>query len=258
MLNFKSVTITTSVIFIGLLVVSLINPISIWWFVSLFFIWFILTALGSGLVGWNYHIKILNANKNATKNHIAITFDDGPNLVFTPQVLALLNSYQAKATFFCIGKHIENHPELFKQIIAEGHTIGNHTYSHANNFGFFKTKKVQAELEKTNRIIKQYSGLSPKLYRPAFGVTNPRIGRAVQNLHLTTIGWNKRSLDTTNLSEEQILKRTIKNLKPGDVILLHDTSDKCVRVLEQLLLFLRDNNFQSVTIDTLFNTQAYA
>lgn len=113
-------------------------------------------------------------------------------------------------------------------------------------------------MEKTNRIIKQYSGLSPKLYRPAFGVTNPRIGRAVQNLHLTTIGWNKRSLDTTNLSEEQILKRTIKNLKPGDVILLHDTSDKCVRVLEQLLLFLRDNNFQSVTIDTLFNTQAYA
>jgi len=115
MLNFKLVTLTTSVIFIGLLVVFLINPISIWWFVLLFFIWFMLTALGSGLVGWNYHIKILNANKNATKNHIAITFDDGPNLVFTPQVLALLNSYQAKATFFCIGKHIENHPDLFKQ-----------------------------------------------------------------------------------------------------------------------------------------------
>lgn len=258
MLNFKSVNLTTIVIFIGLLVFYLIKPISIWWFVLLLIIWFIITALGSGLVGWSYHLKILNANKNGTKNHIAITFDDGPNPQFTPQVLALLKQHDAKATFFCIGKHIETHPELFKQIITEEHTIGNHTYSHANNFGFFKTQKVQAELQQTNSIIKKISGLNPKLYRPAFGVTNPRIARAVTNLNVTTIGWNKRSLDTTNLSEFQILKRATKNIKTGDVILLHDTSEKSVRVLEQLLLFLQDNNFQSVTVDTLFNIKAYA
>lgn len=258
MLNFKSVNLTTIVIFIGLLVVFLIKSISIWWFVLLFLIWFIVTALGSALVSWNYHINILNANKYATKNQIAITFDDGPNTEFTPQVLALLEQFNAKATFFCIGKHIESHPKLFKQILDEGHLVGNHTYSHHNLFGFFNTQKVQAELKKTNDIIKQFSGLSTKLYRPAFGVTNPNIRRAVQNLHLTTIGWNKRSLDTTNLSEEQILKRITKNLNSGDVILLHDSSEKSVRVLEQLLLFLRDNNFQSVTVDALFNIQAYA
>lgn len=258
MLNFKSVNLITLVIFIGLLVVFLIKPISIWWFVILIFIWFTLTAFGSSLVSWNYHIKILNANKNASKNQMAITFDDGPNPEFTPQVLALLKQFDAKATFFCIGKHIETYPELFKQILDEGHTVGNHTYSHSNAFGFFRTQKVQEELEKSNTIIKQFSGLSAKLYRPAFGVTNPNIRCAVQNLNLTTIGWNKRSLDTTNLSDEQILKRVTKNIKSGDVILLHDTRDKSVRVLEQLLLFLRDNNFQSVTVDTLFNIQAYA
>ncbi|SFN49923.1 Peptidoglycan/xylan/chitin deacetylase, PgdA/CDA1 family [Bizionia echini] len=258
MLNFKSINVATLVIFISLLVVFLVNPISIWWFVCLLFIWLMVTALGSGLVGWNYHLKILNSNKNATKNHISITFDDGPNSEFTPQVLALLNKFQAKATFFCIGKHIEIHPEISQQIITAGHTIGNHTYSHANNFGFYNTERVQSELEKTNSVIKELSGLNPQLYRPAFGVTNPHIRRAVQNLNLITIGWNKRSLDTTNLSEKQILNRITKNLKSGDVILLHDTSDKSVRVLEQLLLFLRENNFQSVTIDTLFNIKAYA
>ncbi len=258
MLNFKSVNLTTGVIFIGLLGVFLIKPISIWWFVLLIIMWFTLTALGSSLVSWKYHLKIFNANKNASKNQIAITFDDGPNPEFTPQVLALFQQFEVKATFFCIGKHIETHPEVFKQTINEGHTVGNHTYSHNNFFGFFNTQKVQAELEKTTIIIKQISGLDAQLYRPAFGVTNPNIRRAVHNLNLTTIGWNKRSLDTTNLTEEQILKRITKNLKSGDVILLHDTSEKSVRVLEQLLLFLRDNNFQSVTIDTLFNIPAYA
>jgi len=258
MLNFKSVNLTTGVIFIGLLGVFLIKPISTWWFVLLILSWFSVTALGSALVSWKYHIKIFNANKSASKNQIAITFDDGPNPEFTPQVLALLQQFEVKATFFCIGKHIETHPELFKQTLNEGHTVGNHTYSHSNFFGFFNTQKVQAELEKTTRIIKQISGLDAQLYRPAFGVTNPNIRRAVHNLNLTTIGWNKRSLDTTNLTEEQILKRITKNLKSGDVILLHDTSEKSVRVLEQLLLFLRDTNFQSVTIDRLFNMQAYA
>lgn len=258
MLNFKSVNLTTVVIFIGLLVVFLIKPISIWWFVLLLIIWFTLTALGSSLVSWKYHINILNANINAATNQIAITFDDGPNPEFTPQILALLKQFEAKATFFCIGKHIETHSELFKQILNEGHTVGNHTYSHDNLFGFYNTQKVQAELEKTNKIIKHFTGLVVQLYRPAFGVTNPNIRRAIHNLNLTAIGWNKRSLDTTNLTEEQVLKRITNNINSGDVILLHDTSEKSVRVLEQLLLFLRDTNFQSVTIDKLFNIQAYA
>jgi peptidoglycan/xylan/chitin deacetylase (PgdA/CDA1 family) len=96
------------------------------------------------------------------------------------------------------------------------------------------------------------------LFRPAFGVTNPRIKRAVNQLNLQTIGWNKRSLDTMKLNEKQILARITKNLKKGDVILLHDTSNKSIAVLEQLLLFLHQNNLQSVTVNDLFNVKAYA
>jgi len=258
MLNFKSVNSIASLVFIGLLIAYGIYNFSFWWIFLLFICWLLLTIAGSAFIGWNYHFKSLNSNSTINKNQIAITFDDGPNLEFTPQVLKLLNVFNAKATFFCIGKNIESNPELFKKIIAENHTIGNHTYSHTNSFGFLNTEKVVSELEQTNAIIKEHSGLEVLLYRPAFGVTNPNIKRAVKTLGLQSIGWNKRSLDTRNLSEKAILNRITKNIKKGDVILLHDSSHKTIAVLEQLLLFLQEQKIESVTIDTLFEIKAYA
>ena len=100
---------------------------------------------------------------------------------------------------------LSNNTDIFKSIIEQGHTIGNHTFSHANSFGFFSTKKVVSELNETNSLVKKLTGKSLLLFRPAFGVTNPRIKRAVNQLNLQTVGWNKRSLDTTKLTEKQIL-----------------------------------------------------
>ncbi|WP_223032192.1 polysaccharide deacetylase family protein [Hanstruepera marina] len=258
MLNFKSINIITIVVFIGLLVLFLFYSISPWWFGLLFLIWFSITALGSAIIGLNYHVESLINNPEIQENHIAITFDDGPHPEFTPQVLAILKQYNAKATFFCIGKHVKAYPNVFKQILNEGHTVGNHTYSHNNMFGFFSTKKVITELQQTHKIVNDLTGLSLQLYRPAFGVTNPRIKKAVKTLALYSIGWNKRSFDTTSISKQQILNRITKNLKQGDVILLHDTSLKTVEVLEQLLLFLQHKNLNAVTINELFNIKAYA
>ncbi len=258
MLNFRSVNIIISLILIGFLIAYYCFTFSFIPILIVIFIWLILTACGSAFIGWNYHFKSLNANYNTEKNHVAITFDDGPNPNFTPRVLALLKQYNAKATFFCIGKHIEAHPDLFKSIIAQKHTIGNHTYSHANHFGFFSTAKVTSELQQTSTIIKQLTHLNVSLYRPAFGITNPNIKRALKMTGLQSVGWSKRSLDTTALSEKTVLHRITNNLKKGDVILLHDTSEKTIAVLEQLLLFLQQQNIESVTIDSLFNIKAYA
>jgi peptidoglycan/xylan/chitin deacetylase (PgdA/CDA1 family) len=220
--------------------------------------WFFITLLGSTLIQWNYHLISLNSNSEINKDVVAITFDDGPNPDFTPHVLALLKKFNVKATFFCIGRNVEANSTLFRQIISEGHTIGNHTYSHANNFGFFSTREVISELEKTNKIIKEQTGLELRFYRPAFGVTNPRMKRALKITGLQSIGWNKRSLDTTPLSEQKILRRLTRNLKKGDIILLHDSSSKSVRVLEQLLLFLQTNKLESVTVDQLLEIEPYA
>jgi len=258
MLNFKSVNIAASLILIGLVITYSIYGFSFWYIILFLFAWLLLTIAGSSFVGWNYHFKSLNSNPKIQENHIAITFDDSPNPKFTPKVLELLNKHQAKATFFCIGKHIEAYPEIFKSIIEQGHTIGNHTYSHPNNFGFLSTEKVVSELNRTNTIIKEQTGLESLLYRPAFGVTNPKIKRALKITGLQSIGWSKRSLDTTNLNKEKVLSRITKNLKKGDIILLHDSSEKTIAVLEQLLLFLQQQKIESVTIDSLFKIKPYA
>lgn len=224
----------------------------------LFVLWFVITVLGSFNIQWNYHLISLYSNNAISQNKVSITFDDGPHPDYTPKVLSLLKQYNAKATFFCIGKNIESYPEIFKQILAEGHTVGNHTYSHSNNMGFFSTQKIIEELLQTNTIAKQVANLQLRLYRPAFGVTNPNIKKALQKTGLQSIGWNKRSFDTTKLSEEKILQRITKNLKKGDIVLLHDSSAKTIHVLEQLLLFLQTKQMQSVPVDQLLDIEAYA
>jgi len=249
---------TINIFVLFLVVLFQLISVSIWFYVCLFFLWLLITGIGSLHIRWNYHLNSLNSNYSVTKNEIAITFDDGPHPEFTPKVLGLLKANNVKGTFFCIGKHIELHPELFKRIISEGHTVGNHTFNHENNFGFIKTKEVVKELETTNAIINKIAGLKVKLFRPPFGVTNPRIKRAVKIVDLQSIGWSVRSLDTTSRSKNAIIKSIENSIEKGDVILLHDTSEKSVEILEQLLLFLKQNKLESVTIDSLFNIKAYA
>lgn len=245
-------------VLLALIIASYFYKFPLWSIIVLAIIWLLVTVAGSFFIKWNYHFKSLNSNKSINKNLIAITFDDGPHPEFTPKALELLKKHNAKATFFCIGKHIEANPNLFKEIIKQGHTVGNHTYTHKNSFGFFKTDKVIEELQKTNGIVKSITGLTMHLYRPAFGVTNPRIKKALKVIQLKSIGWSVRSLDTTSLSQKRIFKRVTINLSKGDVVLLHDTSLKTITVLERLLLFLEQQKMESVTIDSLFNIEAYA
>tara|TARA_B110000014_G_C19919417_1_gene475649 strand:+ start:4 stop:780 length:777 start_codon:yes stop_codon:yes gene_type:complete len=258
MLNYKSVNIITVIVLLVLLFTNYSYNLPLWSFIVLAIIWLSVTVAGSFFIKWNYQFKSLHSNKKIKENLIAITFDDGPHPEFTPKILELLKKHNAKATFFCIGKHIEAYPNVFNEIIKQGHTVGNHTYSHDNSFGFFKTEKVIEELQKTNTIAKNITGLTMQLYRPAFGVTNPRIKKALNATQFQSIGWNIRSLDTTSRTPKRIFNRTTKNLSKGDVILLHDTSLKTITILEQLLLFLQQQKMESVTIDSLFNIKAYA
>lgn len=220
--------------------------------------WFLITLFGSLFIRWDYHLTSFHNNGGTAKREVSLTFDDGPNPEFTPKVLALLKQYNARATFFCIGRQIQQHPQILKEIIANGHTVGNHTYTHAKSFGFFGFHKVRSELRQTSALVKQITGLEMKLFRPCFGVTNPNIARSVKALNLYSIGWSIRSLDTTILNETKVLHRITHKLSQGDIILLHDSSDKTIAVLERLLLFLQDWNLQSVTVDQLLNLEAYA
>ncbi len=258
MLRRRGVNTVTAILLAVVMGLNFYVSVPWWGFTLVILSWFLITLGGSFFIGWNYHMTSLHANKNIRDNQIALTFDDGPHPDFTPKVLDLLNKYRARATFFCVGRNIEEYPTLFSRILAEGHSVGNHTYGHSRAFGFFGTEKVIDELNRTKEIIMKLSGQETKLYRPAFAVTNPMIERAVKHLGLYSIGWNIRSLDTTMRTGPQILKRITSRISKGDVVLLHDTSQKSVVVLEQLLLFLQDENLQSVTVDQLLEIEAYA
>lgn len=258
MLKYPIINGLISAAFATLLILDFIWVIPWWAYILLVAVWATLTIIGSFHIRWDYHLPALHFNKKIRDNLVAITFDDGPHPNFTPRVLELLQKYNARASFFCVGQQVNQYGAIAKKIVDNGHTIGNHTYTHSNKFGFFGTQKVLSELQKTNTTIKEVTGLEPKLYRPAFGVTNPSINKAIKKLNLTTVGWNIRSLDTTQRSKKVILERITNKINKGDIILLHDSSEKTVEVLEQLLLFLQQHKMQSVTVDQLLDIEAYA
>ena len=258
MLNRRFINAFTAVVLAGMVTLNFFVPVVWQLYLLIVLLWLLTTICGSFFIRWDYHLKSLHAIRNSDRLEVAITFDDGPDPEFTPKVLALLKQHGAKATFFCIGQQLLKHPHILAEIIADGHSVGNHTYTHTKLFGFLGLSSVLDELQKTNAIVKATTGLDMKLYRPCFGVTNPKIEKAVQILKLRSIGWRVRSLDTTPRGQSRVLNRITSKLVKGDIVLLHDTSGKTVAVLEQLLLFLRENNLKSVTVDQLLNIEAYA
>ena len=148
MLTYKNVNRISIVLLLVFLLLKVLYSFSFLWIIPLILIWIILTTIGSFHIRWNYFLKAKHKDEHVDDNVISLTFDDGPHKEYTKKVLELLKKYNFKATFFLIGNKIEEHPNLVKEIIDQGHTIGNHTYSHSNNFGFFKTKNVISELKK--------------------------------------------------------------------------------------------------------------
>jgi len=257
MLKYKTVNIISVTVLMVFFFLRINNYISNWWLVAIVFIWLLLTTIGSFHMQWNYFLNAKHKNHKIKDNVIALTFDDGPNPEYTLKVLALLKKHHAKATFFCIGKHIESNPEILKEIVKNGHLIGNHSYNHQNSFGFLSTNKVVEELIKTKETIKHYVNLDVLFFRPPFGVTNPNIAKATKKLKLNVMGWNVRSYDTIAKNPEKVYQKIIKKINKGDVVLMHDSSELSVVVLDKLLTYLDENNFKTITLDKLFNIKAY-
>ncbi len=225
-----------------------------WFFVLVpIVLWLFITVLGSFNIRMNYHVRGFHQKRNLNDKLMALTFDDGPT-AFTSSILDLLAQHKQKATFFCIGKQIEEHPDIFKRIISEGHGVGNHTFSHTTKMGFFGKEEVVEEIETANAIIKKTGDINTPFFRPPFGVTNPSIAFAVKHTGMRLVGWNVRSYDTVTSSETKILIRVLKGIKPGCVVLLHDTSEKTVNVTKALLAVLSKGEYKSVPVDILINS----
>lgn len=256
MLRYKQIKFILLVAIAGILLYAHWSAYAIWLLLPCLLIFIGVTTLGSFDLRLSYFTPVLYKNKGLSTKQIAITFDDGPT-VYTERILDILRDFNAKATFFCIGHQITAFPEVTKRIVREGHTLGNHSQTHPKKMGFLSYKEVVTEIEMCSKTIYSHLELKSVLYRPPFGVTNPHIAKAIADLQMKCIGWSIRSLDTLNLTKEQVLKRIIPKLEPGSIILLHDTSQKTYQVLLDLLLHLQEQEWEVVNLETLLMIKAY-
>lgn len=225
--------------------------LSVWIMVLPVLLWLVLLGIASFRIQWNFFLPAIHRG-NQTNSAIALSFDDGPHPVFTPQVLALLKQYDAVASFFCIGKAAAKHPELLRQIRAAGHLIGNHSYSHAQFIDAGNKKRWLDEIHQADRMLESATGEKPVFFRPPYGITTPHLAAALRETSHLVAGWQVRPYDTLqSRSPESILNTILSRVRPGDIILLHDTHDRVVPVLERLLPVLREKNFTFVTIAEL-------
>lgn len=201
------------------------------------------------------YIKTL-CKADTIEKKIAITFDDGPDSEITPKVLEILDQYNVKATFFCIGKQIENNEDLLKLIDKKGHLIGNHTWSHDSWFDLFSSKKMNTEIEKTSDLLFEIINKKIKLFRPPYGVTNPNLKKAIKDFDFYNIGWSLRSLDTIS-STQKTLTRIKNKLTSGDIVLFHDNPEHIVDILKDFLEYTKKEGYEIVRVDQLLNIKAY-
>jgi polysaccharide deacetylase len=211
----------------------------------------VLGLLFVGLLSWGvfdirlgYFVPTLCRLKNKQKRQVVLTFDDGPTEL-TPLFLDLLNRYEVKAIFFCIGRQIAQYPQIVQRIKEEGHLIGNHTYSHIPQNCFASMAVMTQEIQRTDALLAQLGIVTP-YFRPPYGVTNPHIASAARRTGKRVIGWDIRSLDTVIKDETRLWSRVVSKLTQGNIILMHDTSERTLHVLEQLLEYLKANDYQVV------------
>ena len=158
---------------------------------------------------------------------LALTFDDGPNPAWTPQLLDLLAAYGVKATFFLVGKYGWQQPGLVRRIVADGHLLGNHSWSHPN-LALTGALKVDKELLRTRDTLEQISGAPIKYFRPPFGGRRPHVLRAARQLGMTPVLWNAITTDWSEPSADRIAQRLVDRIGRNQLrglatnIVLHD------------------------------------
>ncbi|MGA7677404.1 MAG: polysaccharide deacetylase family protein [Dehalococcoidia bacterium] len=203
---------------------------------------------------------------NCPEKVVALTFDDGPNEPYTSEILDILDSYKVKATFFVIGKNVELYPETAKRMIAEGHVLGNHSYSHNANHAL--TEYGAKDLAIAEEAIFNTVGVRPHLYRPPHGKKSPWELEEVKKQGLIEVTWSVSTGELNVTSPVSVAQKIVSETRPDEIILLHDgygTSHNCsksdksltVEALPLIIEKLQAEGYRFVTVPELLDVPAY-
>ena len=227
-----------------------------WYFVVLACAYLLIVFDGCVRISSGFFIPVA-CKANTNEKIIALSFDDGPHPTWTPLILDTLRIYDAPAAFFCIGKNINGNEALLKRIKDEGHIAGNHSYSHHFWFDLFGSKRMLADMWQMDTAVLNIIGIKPALFRPPYGVINPNLKKAIKNGGYIPVGWSIRSLDTVIKDKQKLLSRIMKQVKPGAIILLHDSVEITSDILPELIEQIKNKGFRIVRPDKMLNVKAY-
>lgn len=195
-------------------------------------------------------------NHQNEQNKIALTFDDGPHPRFTREILAILDEFGVKATFFFVGENVSYYSDTAREVAIRGHEIGNHTYTHPSAV---KTgeQALREELRSCEEIIQSVTDTSPKLFRPPQGSWNTRVYEIARERDYSVILWDIDTQDWADTPADKIASYVIDNTKGGNIILMHDYHSGVCTTTEALRLFLPvllERGFRFVTVSELIGS----
>lgn len=223
----------------------------------------VLVLIVSGIFfGTFYYIYYYREIKDLSNiNGICLTFDDGPHPIFTPQILDILKSHNIKATFFLIGQAAKKYPEIVKRIYEEGHSIGNHSWSH-NLLLWGSYRKIYQEVVTVQNFLKEKHGICPKYFRPPYGVTGPSLKKVLEQEHLKIIYWTCSMLDWKPHHSKALRNRFLNYLNKSTVYLMHDgvidsslkTRQATVDILNEVIPIATNQGFRFLSLDEATST----
>ncbi|TFE24561.1 polysaccharide deacetylase family protein [Cohnella luojiensis] len=200
-----------------------------------------------------------NQDKYQGRKLIALTFDDGPDSKYTPQILDILKKYDAKATFFVVGLQVAKNPDVARRIIKEGHTIGNHSWSHSD-LTKLSEKKLKAEIEKTQQAVVKATGIAPELVRAPYGAYSDKVLKSIRLEHMKHVYWTVDTRDWAGTSVSDMRKNVLTNAHKGGVILMHSFGGRkhaiehTIELLPSIIEELGDKGYEFVTVEELIES----
>lgn len=218
----------------------------------------LMVVLGVARLKLNFFVKAICRGDNTVKL-VTLTFDDGPDPEATPDLLQVLKRHGIKAVFFPVGIKIKDHPEIIKQIDQDGHIIGNHSFRHAWWTNFLISKGLNRDIKTAQETIGTLIGKIPAYFRPPMGLTNPHLRRALRVQGLSVVGWDVRPFDI-GTSNERVIKRILKKIRNGSIILLHDsgrTPTDLSHLVDELVTQIKARGFTLGDPEQIIGERAY-
>lgn len=191
---------------------------------------------------------------------VALTFDDGPSPVWTPQILDALKKADVKATFFMIGEYVEKYPQIARTVADEGHDIGNHSYDHKVLI-YYRMDTLEREINEAEKVIQDVTGIKTRYFRPPKAWLTYQEKEKIKEMGYEIVLWTLNSKDWVTFDDKYIVRFLVHNVKPGDIILFHDgggvfsteggNRNETVKTIPQLVEKLRGKGYRFVTITEL-------